>query len=74
MALVKILSYIQNAPKEEILMYNKILDLAKTNMTNSEDPCNPDDYKILKNILINKNTIWYDIIYGKYGFFDKIYI
>jgi hypothetical protein len=51
-----------------------MLELYKNNMLNKEDPSNPDDYKNLQNILIHKNQIWYDIIYGKYGFFDKIYI
>jgi len=74
MALLSILSYIRTAPKEEIEIYNKIVEIGKNNIMYKDDPSNPDDYKILQNILIQKNSIWDDIINGKYGFFDKINI
>lgn len=74
MALVAILSYIRSAPKEEIEMYNKIVDMIKNDVLNKEEPSNPDDYKIIQNKLIEKNKIWYDVIYGNYGFFDKIHV
>jgi hypothetical protein len=64
----------RTAPKEEIEIYNKIVDMIKNDVLNKDDPSNPEDYKILQNTLIEKNQIWYDVIHGKYGFFDKINI
>ena len=55
MSLLLILSYIRTAPKDEIEMYNKIVDKIKNDILNKEDPSNIDDYKILKNTLIQKN-------------------
>lgn len=74
MALLLILSYLRTAPKEEIEIYNKIVDMIKNDVLNKDDPSNPEDYKILQSTLIQKNQIWYDVIYGKYGFFDKIHV
>jgi hypothetical protein len=70
MSLFQILTYIRNAPNEEIEIYNKLLDILKNNCF-SEDPSD-DNYINLQELLIHRNKIWYDIIHGKYGFFDKI--
>jgi hypothetical protein len=74
MSLNEILIYMRTAPKEEIEMYNKIVDMIKNDVLNKEDPSDSDDYKILQEALIQKNKIWYDVIHGKYGFFDKIHV
>ena len=73
MSLLLILSYIRTAPKDEIEMYNKIVDNIKNDILNKEDPSNIDDYKILKNTLIQKNQFWHDVINGNFGFFGKIH-
>lgn len=69
MSLFEIFTYIQNAPKNEITMYNKLIELVKNNNV-SEDP--HDEYTMLRETLISQNKIWLDIIHGKYGFFDMI--
>lgn len=74
MALLLILSYLRTAPKEEIEMYNKIVDMIKKDTLNKDDPSNPEDYKIIQEALIRKNKIWHDVIYGNFGFFDKIHV
>ena len=72
MSLSSTLSYIRNASEEEITIYNKMIEILKHNTKNPEDPMNPDEYKLLQDTLIQKNKIWYDVLYGTFGFFDKI--
>ncbi len=74
MSLNEILAYMRTAPKEEIEIYNKIVDMIKNDVLNKEDPSDPDDYKILQDALIQKNKIWYYVIHGNFGFFDKIHV
>jgi hypothetical protein len=72
MSLSSTLLYIRNASEEEITIYNKMIEIVKNNTKNPEDPMNPDEYKLLQDTLIQKNKIWYDVLYGTFGFFDKI--